>query len=145
MTGTVQTHSSKCDLNTNSCKAAVPCGLYCLLQLQQQSNDTITTDSRHISFVVSNLVSSYYLRKRPNQYFQSMPLYSNPDIDLSDGGGSSIMFNRVIPKPLELAFKKSLIVFHVLFCSTVNKSECDPWLTIYLDRTMLEHVCASNH
>ena len=95
-------------------KAAVPCGLDCLLQLQQQSNDTITTDSRHISFVVSSLVSSYYLRERPNQYFQLMPLYSNPSIDLSGGGGSSIMFNRVIPKPLELVFRDRLFSINPL-------------------------------
>ena len=38
-----------------------------------------------------------------------MPLCSNRNIDVVGGGGGSIMFNRLIPKPLQLIFRNSLV------------------------------------
>ena len=38
-----------------------------------------------------------------------MPLCSIQNIDVVGGGGGSIMFNRLIPKPLQLIFRNSLV------------------------------------
>ena len=38
-----------------------------------------------------------------------MPLYSNRNIDLPGSADGSIVFNRLIPKPLQLIFRNSLV------------------------------------